>query len=202
MDIRSPGRRCSRAFPQEELASLLTGYGYQPYFVEGDDPALVHQIMAGTLDRVIADIREIQNEARTHGFQERRIWPMIVLRTPKGWTGPKEVDGLKIEGTFRAHQVPLAELATKPEHIGLLEDWMKSYRPEELFDEHGHLVPLIAALAPQGTRRMGANPHANGGLLLKDLRLPDFRDYAVDGAAPRRRPGARPRGCWACSCAT
>ena len=127
----------------------------------------------------MTDIREIQTEARTSGFQERRIWPMIVLRTPKGWTGPKEVDGLKIEGTFRAHQVPLAELATKPEHIGLLEDWMKSYRPEELFDEHGHLVPLIAALAPQGPRRMGANPHANGGLLLKDLRLPDFRDYAV-----------------------
>ena len=165
--------------PQEELASLLAGYGYQPYFVEGDDPALVHQIMAGTLDRVIEDIREIQNEARTSGFKERRIWPMIVLRTPKGWTGPKEVDGLKIEGTFRAHQVPLSELAAKPEHIGLLEDWMNSYRPEELFDEHGHLMPLIAALAPQGDRRMGANPHANGGLLLKDLRLPDFRDYAI-----------------------
>jgi xylulose-5-phosphate/fructose-6-phosphate phosphoketolase len=165
--------------PQEELASLLTGYGYQPYFVEGDDPALVHQTMAGTLDRVIEDIRAIQNEARTDGFKERRLWPMIVLRTPKGWTGPKEVDGLRIEGTFRAHQVPLAELAAKPEHIGLLEDWMKSYRPEELFDEHGHLVPLIAALAPQGPCRMGANPHANGGLLLKDLRLPDFRDYAV-----------------------
>ena len=165
--------------PQEELANLLTGYGYQPYFVEGDDPALVHQTMAGTLDRVIEDIREIQEEARTSGFKARRMWPMVVLRTPKGWTGPKEVDGLKIEGTFRAHQVPLAELATKPQHIGLLEDWMKSYRPEELFDEHGHVVPLIAALAPQGPRRMGANPHANGGLLLRDLRLPDFRDYAV-----------------------
>jgi xylulose-5-phosphate/fructose-6-phosphate phosphoketolase len=165
--------------PHEELASLLAGYGYQPYFVEGDDPALVHQLMAGTLDRVIEDIREIQNDARTSGFKERRMWPMIVLRTPKGWTGPKEVDGLKIEGTFRAHQVPLAELADKPEHIGLLEDWMNSYRPEELFDEHGHLMPLIGALAPQGDRRMGANPHANGGLLLKDLRLPDFRDYAV-----------------------
>jgi xylulose-5-phosphate/fructose-6-phosphate phosphoketolase len=165
--------------PHEELASLLAGYGYQPYFVEGDDPAVVHQLMAGTLDRVIEDIREIQNEARTSGFKERRIWPMIVLRTPKGWTGPKVVDGLKIEGTFRAHQVPLAELATKPEHIGLLEQWMKSYRPEELFDEHGHLFPLIAALAPQADRRMGANPHANGGLLLKALRLPDFRDYAI-----------------------
>jgi xylulose-5-phosphate/fructose-6-phosphate phosphoketolase len=165
--------------PHEELAGLLAGYGYQPYFVEGDDPAVVHQIMAGTLDRVIEDIREIQNEARTDGFKERRLWPMIVLRTPKGWTGPKVVDGVKIEGTFRAHQVPLAELASKPEHIGLLADWMRSYRPEEFFDEHGHLFPLIAALAPQGDRRMGANPNANGGLLLKDLRLPDFRDYAV-----------------------
>ncbi len=165
--------------PREELVSLMTGYGYQPYFVEGDDPALVHQMLAGTMDRVVSDIQAIQAEARNHGFSERRMWPMIVLRTPKGWTGPKVVDGQKIEGTFRAHQVPLAELATKPEHIGLLENWMKSYRPEELFDENGQLVPLVAALAPQGTRRMGANPHANGGLLLKDLHLPDFRDYAV-----------------------
>ena len=165
--------------PREELASLMTGYGYNPYFVEGDDPALVHQMLAGTMDRVVSDIQAIQAEARTHGFSERRMWPMIVLRTPKGWTGPKVVDGQKIEGTFRAHQVPLAELASKPEHIGLLENWMKSYRPEELFDENGQLVPLVAALAPQGTRRMGANPHANGGLLLKDLRLPDFCDYAV-----------------------
>jgi xylulose-5-phosphate/fructose-6-phosphate phosphoketolase len=165
--------------PREELASLMTGYGYQPYFVEGDEPAVVHQLLAATLDRVISDIQAIQAEARTHGFSQRPVWPMIVLRTPKGWTGPKVVDGLKIEGTFRAHQVPLAELATKPEHIVLLENWMKSYRPEELFDENGQLVPLLAELAPQGTRRMGANPHANGGLLLKDLRLPDFRDYAV-----------------------
>ena len=170
--------------PRDELASLLRGYGYQPYIVEGDDPALVHQLLASTLDHVVADIQAIQAEARTHGFSERAIWPMIVLRTPKGWTGPKVVDGLKIEGTFRAHQVPLAELATKPEHIVLLENWMKSYRPEELFDENGQLVPLIADLAPQGTRRMSANPHANGGLLLKDLRLPDFHDYAVEVPHP------------------
>ena len=170
--------------PHEELAALLKGYGYQPYFVEGDDPAQVHQTLAGTLDCVLADIRAIQEEARTQGFTERRMWPMIVLRTPKGWTGPKVVDGQQIEGTFRAHQVPLSELATKPEHIGILEKWMKSYRPEELFDEHGHLTPLIAALAPHGTRRMSANPHANGGLLLQDLRLPDFRDYAIAVSHP------------------
>jgi xylulose-5-phosphate/fructose-6-phosphate phosphoketolase len=165
--------------PHEELASLLKGYGYRPYFVEGDDPAQVHQALAGTLDCVLADIRAIQQEARTLGFTERRMWPMIVLRTPKGWTGPKVVDGQQIEGTFRAHQVPLSELATKPEHIGILERWMKSYRPEELFDQDGQLTPLIAALAPHGTRRMSANPHANGGLLLQDLRLPDFRGYAI-----------------------
>jgi xylulose-5-phosphate/fructose-6-phosphate phosphoketolase len=170
--------------PREELASLLTGYGYRPYIVEGDDPELVHQLLAATLDRVIAEIQAIQTDARTRGFRERPIWPMIVLRTPKGWTGPKVVDGLKIEGTFRAHQVPLAELATKPEHIVLLENWMKSYRPEELFDENGQLVPLIAALAPEGTRRMSANPHANGGLLLKGLHLPDFQDYAVEVPHP------------------
>ena len=170
--------------PREELASLMTGYGYQPYFVEGDDPALVHRLLAGAMDRVLAEIRAIQAEARTNGFSKRPTWPMIVLQTPKGWTGPKVVDGLKIEGTFRAHQVPLAELATNPEHIGLLENWMKSYRPEELFDENGQLVPLVASLAPQGTRRMGANPHANGGLLLKDLRLPDFCAYAVEVPHP------------------
>jgi xylulose-5-phosphate/fructose-6-phosphate phosphoketolase len=170
--------------PHEELAALLKGYGYQPFFVEGDDPAQVHQTLAGTLDCVLADIRAIQEEARTQGFTERRMWPMIVLRTPKGWTGPKVVDGQQIEGTFRAHQVPLSELATKPEHIGILEKWMKSYRPEELFDEHGHLTPLIAALAPHGTRRMSANLHANGGLLLQDLRLPDFRDYAIAVSHP------------------
>src|SRR5437868_757267 len=132
--------------PHEELASLLKGYGYQPYFVEGDDPAQVHQALAGTLDCVLADIRAIQEDARTQGFTERRMWPMIVLRTPKGWTGPKVVDGQQIEGTYRAHQVPLPGLATKPAHIGILERWMKSYRPEELFDEDEQLTPLIAAL--------------------------------------------------------
>ncbi|MEO7652241.1 MAG: phosphoketolase family protein [Bryobacteraceae bacterium] len=170
--------------PSEELTNLMEGYGYHPYFVEGSDPALVHQILAATLDRVIADIQTIQEDARTHGFSERRHWPMIVLRTPKGWTGPKIVDGQKIEGTFRSHQVPLSELASKPEHIGMLEDWMKSYRPEQLFDESGRLVPLLASLAPEGNRRMGANPHANGGMLLKDLELPDFRDYAVKVSQP------------------
>src|SRR5438270_345892 len=135
--------------------------------------------MAATLDRVVERIREIQRDDREHGFHGRRRWPMIVLRSPKGWTGPKVVDGIQIEGTFRAHQVPLSELADKPEHIRILERWMKSYRPEELFDENGKLRPEIAALAPEGDRRMGANPHANGGLLLKPLALADFRDYAV-----------------------
>ncbi len=172
--------------PQAELESLLVGYGYKPYFVEGHDPMALHPQMAGVMDTVIAEIREIQREARAKGFTGRRAWPVVVLRTPKGWTGPKYVDGVEIEGTFRAHQVPLSELATKPDHIRILEDWMKSYRPEELFDEHGKLMAEIAALAPEGDRRMGANPHANGGLLLKDLDLPNFCDYAVEVA----RPGA------------
>jgi xylulose-5-phosphate/fructose-6-phosphate phosphoketolase len=170
--------------PEKELSSLLTGYGYRPYFVEGDDPALVHRLLAGTLDTIIDEIHSIQDRARTQGFSERPIWPMIVLRTPKGWTGPKTVDGQKIEGTFRAHQVPVAEVRSNPEHLQLLETWMKSYRPEELFDAEGKLMRQIAALAPKGDRRMGANPHANGGLLLKDLRLPDFRNYAVDVPKP------------------
>jgi xylulose-5-phosphate/fructose-6-phosphate phosphoketolase len=163
----------------DELRDLMHGYGYEPHFVEGDDPAVMHQLMAATLDRVVERIREIQHDARAHGFHERPPWPMIVLRSPKGWTGPKVVDGVQIEGTFRAHQVPLSELAAKPAHVGILEQWMKSYRPEELFDERGVPHPEIVALAPQGERRMGANPHANGGLLLKPLALPDFRDYAV-----------------------
>jgi xylulose-5-phosphate/fructose-6-phosphate phosphoketolase len=167
-----------------ELVELLQGYGYAPYFVEGDDPPAMHQLMAATLDRMVARIREIQQEARVNGFRERHPWPMIVLRSPKGWTGPKVVDGQQMEGTFRAHQVPLAELATKPEHLRMLETWMKSYRPEELFDESGKLRPEIASLAPEGDRRMGANPHANGGLLLKDLILPEFRDYAVEVPKP------------------
>jgi xylulose-5-phosphate/fructose-6-phosphate phosphoketolase len=170
--------------PSVELVDLLQGFGYKPYFVEGDDPEVMHPLMAGVMDTVIAEIWAIQRDARQHGYSGRRQWPMIVLRTPKGWTGPKYVDGVEIEGTFRAHQVPLAELATKPGHIGILESWMKSYRPEELFDADGRLVAEVAALAPKGDRRMGANPHANGGLLLKDLALPDFRDYAVEVPQP------------------
>ena len=170
--------------PEEELRQLLTGYGYRPVFVTGDEPQTMHQLMAHTLDTVYADIKTIQDSARSHGFSERPAWPMIVLRTPKGWTGPKVVDGKPVEGTFRAHQVPLAEVRTNPQHLRMLEDWMKSYRPQELFDASGRLMAEIASLAPAGDRRMGANPHANGGLLLKDLELPDFRDYAVDVPKP------------------
>ena len=169
----------------EELTHLLRGYGYRPHFVEGDDPETMHQAMAETLDGIVGEIREIQSRARSDGVTRRPAWPMIVLVTPKGWTGPKIVDGLKVEGTWRAHQVPFGEL-TKPEHLRLLEVWMKSYRPEELFEADGALRAELAALAPAGNRRMGANPHANGGLLLRDLRLPEPRDYAV--AIPE--PGA------------
>ena len=165
--------------PEGELAALLEGYGYEPLFVTGYDPEAVHQQMAAALDRALAKIAEIQRAARTGGATGRPRWPMIVLRTPKGWTGPKVVDGLPVEGTFRAHQVPLAELATKPDHLAELERWMRSYRPEELFDEHGTLREELAALAPDGERRMGANPHTNGGRLLQHLEMPDFRDYAV-----------------------
>ena len=167
-----------------ELASLVTGYGHKPYFVAGDDPETMHVLMAGALDAVLAEIQTIQREAREHGFSKRPQWPMIVLRSPKGWTGPKVVDGLPAENSFRSHQVPLAELSSKPEHLKILEDWMRSYKPEELFDESGRLLPELAELAPQGERRMGANPHANGGLLLRELDLPDFRDYAVSVAKP------------------
>jgi xylulose-5-phosphate/fructose-6-phosphate phosphoketolase len=153
-------------------------------FVTGDEPQTMHQLMAHTLDTIYAEIKAIQDTTRSHGFSERPAWPMIVLRTPKGWTGPKEVDGKPVEGTFRAHQVPLAEVRTNPQHLRMLEDWMKSYRPQELFDANGRLMEEIASLAPAGDRRMGANPHANGGLLLKDLELPDFRDYAVDVPKP------------------
>ena len=163
----------------EELDQLFRGYGYKPYVVEGSDPDQVHQTLAATLDTIVAEIKEIQTTARAEGFRKRPQWPMIVFRTPKGWTGPKVVDGLPVEGTWRAHQVPLAELATKPEHLKLLEQWLKSYRPDELFDTNGSLIPELAALAPTGNRRLGANPHANGGLLLHDLKMPDFRDYAV-----------------------
>jgi xylulose-5-phosphate/fructose-6-phosphate phosphoketolase len=162
-----------------ELHDLLVGCGWKPYVVAGDDPALMHQLMASTLEKVIGEIREIQAQARINGKVQRVPWPMIVLETPKGWTGPKKVDGVQIEGTWRAHQVPLAQLAEKPEHLKMLESWMKSYHPEELFDENGSLIPELQELAPSGDRRMGANPHANGGLLLKELKLPDFHDYAV-----------------------
>ncbi len=164
--------------PQDELRKLLEGYGYTPYFVEGHDPALVHQAMAATLDTAIAEIRAIQTDARSRGFQGRPAWPMIVLRTPKGWTCPPEIDGKKCEDYWRSHQVPMSDM-DQPGHVAILEQWMKSYRPEELFDASGALRPELAALSPKGMRRMSANPHANGGLLLRDLRLPDYRDYAV-----------------------
>jgi xylulose-5-phosphate/fructose-6-phosphate phosphoketolase len=170
--------------PAEELRSLMEGYGHRPYFVEGDDPAAVHQQLAATMDAVIDEIHAIWHAAREGGATERPRWPMIVLRTPKGWTGPKEVDGVQVEGTWRAHQVPMGEVRTNAGHRALLEDWMRSYRPEELFDAHGTLIPELADLAPRGERRMSANPHANGGLLLRDLGMPDFRDYAVDVPAP------------------
>jgi xylulose-5-phosphate/fructose-6-phosphate phosphoketolase len=169
---------------EEELTSLLIGYGYNPYFVAGDEPEAMHQLMAATLDTVLAEIQAIQQNAREHGFTRRPQWPLIVLETPKGWTGPKIVDGKPIEGTFRSHQVPLSELASKPDHLRMLEDWMKSYKPEELFDEKGRLRSELAELAPKDERRMGANPHANGGLLLKDLKLPDYREYALKVPKP------------------
>ena len=164
---------------RDELEQLLRGYGYRPYFVEGHEPALMHEAMAAALDTAILQIRKIQQDARERGSSERAHWPMIVLKSPKGWTGPKLVDGKQIEGTFRAHQVPLSDPAAHPEHLKLLEDWLRSYRPEELFDERGRLKSELAELAPEGSRRMGANPHANGGLLLRDLKLPDFRSYAA-----------------------
>ncbi len=200
--------------PHDELHALFVGYGYEPHFVEGDEPAAMHQLMAATLDKVLAKIAAIQQRARVEqlspgrsedscspprgadavlrgrgltceGESTRPRWPMIVLRSPKGWTGPKTVDGVATEGSWRSHQVPLSELSTKPDHLRLLEEWLRSYRPDELFDETGALRPELRALAPNGLRRMGSNPHANGGLLLKDLRLPDFRVYAV----PVTRPG-------------
>src|SRR5437016_12243632 len=167
----------------DELRDLFTGYGYKPYFVEGDDPEVMHPLMAATLDKAFDDIAAIQKDARTNGFSARPTWPMIILRTPKGWTGPKEVDGQKTEGSWRSHQVPIEEISS-PDHLKLLENWMRSYKPEELFDATGKLIAELADLAPQETRRMGASPHANGGLLLKDLRMPDFREYAVDVSKP------------------
>jgi len=170
--------------PREELVSLLRGYGYAPIFVEGEDPEPMHQKMAAALDEAFAAIKAIQQDARNDGAVERPIWPMIVLRSPKGWTGPKTVDGKKAEGFWRSHQVPFT--MEKPEHLGLLEEWLRSYRPEELFDEAGRLQPDIAAMAPVGEKRMSANPHANGGVLKRPLRLPDFTQYAVEV----KRPGA------------
>jgi xylulose-5-phosphate/fructose-6-phosphate phosphoketolase len=169
--------------PRDELEALFRGYGYTPYFVEGDDPTKMHQLMAATLDVIVADIQRIQRDARTNGFSGRPRWPMIILRSPKGWTGPKVVDGNPTEGTFRSHQVPMGEMS-HPGHLKLLENWMKSYCPDELFDEAGKLRSELAELAPQGQRRMSANPHANGGHLLRDLHLPDFGDYAVKVATP------------------
>jgi len=172
--------------PRQELEQLMRGYGWEPHFVEGDDPPTMHRLMAQTLDQVIARIREIQDDARHRGQVQRPVWPMIVLITPKGWTGPKIVDGLAVEGTFRSHQVPLSDPAKNPQHLKLLEDWLKSYRAQEMFDQDGKFKAELQDLAPQGQRRMGANPHANGGLFLRDLRLPEFRQYAV--AVPQ--PGA------------
>ena len=168
---------------REELESLFVGYGYKPYLVEGSEPEAMHQLMAKTLDTCIAEIKQIQQQARARGFSGRPRWPMIILRTLKGWTGPKEVDGEKTEGYWRSHQVPMGDMA-KPGHIKILEGWMKSYKPQELFDTNGKLKPELAELAPKGTRRMGANPRANGGLLLKPLQMPDFRDYAVEIPKP------------------
>ena len=174
--------------PKEELEQLFRGYGYNPYFVEGDVPEMVHEALATTLDIVINEIRQIQKEARTNGFTKRPPWPMIIFRTPKGWTCPAVIDGIQVEGTWRSHQVPLAELATKPDHVKILEDWMKSYKPEELFDENGKLNPELSELAPLGAKRMGANPATNGGILLHDLKMPDFKKHSVEVYQPGRTP--------------
>jgi xylulose-5-phosphate/fructose-6-phosphate phosphoketolase len=170
--------------PEEDLDALLRGYGWSPRVVAGDDPQRVHRAMAETLERCVLDIRAIQTEARAHGVRGLPRWPMIVLRTPKGWTGPKEVDGHRTEGFWRSHQVPVADVRESPAHLALLEQWLRSYRPEELFDAEGRPVPSLKAFAPKGTRRMSASPHANGGLLRRALRLPGFRDYAVPVASP------------------
>jgi xylulose-5-phosphate/fructose-6-phosphate phosphoketolase len=171
--------------PHEELEQLFRGYGYEPYFVEGSDPPSMHQAMAATLEHCVREIRRIQQEARKSGSDAKRPkWPVVILRSPKGWSGPKEVDGHKVEGFWRAHQVPMAEMHENPAHLALLEEWLRSYRPQELFDENGRLLAELRELAPKGERRMGANPHANGGMLRKALRLPDFRDYAVTVEKP------------------
>ncbi len=163
---------------RDELDHLFRGYGYSPYFVEGHDPSKMHQLMAATLDTVMQDIQRIKTAARKEGTPKRPLWPMIVLRTPKGWTCPPQIDGKRTEDYWRSHQVPMGDM-DKPAHIKILEQWMKSYKPEELFDKSGRFKPELAELAPKGDRRMSANPHANGGLLLQDLRLPDFRDMPL-----------------------
>src|SRR5207245_2919502 len=178
--------------PEDELRQLLEGYGYTPYVIAGDDPMDMHQRMAALLELVLDQIDEIQAKTRQPGKPVRPRWPMIVLRTPKGWTGPKEVDGVPVEGTWRSHQVPVDNMS-KPEHLRILEQWRRSYHPQELFDADGGCVPQLAALAPQGQRRMSANPHANGGELLQELRLPDLRDYAVQVEQPRTRFDAAPQ---------
>ena len=169
--------------PESELVSLFEGYGYRPLLVtggfDGESAEHVHQRFAAVLDEALDEIAAIQRRAREGGNHERPRWPMIVLRTPKGWTGPREVDGQQVEDSWRSHQVPMTDVRENPDHLRVLEDWLRSYRPEELFDPRGVLVPELAELPPQGERRMSANPHANGGLLLRDLVLPDFRDYAV-----------------------
>ena len=170
--------------PHDEVEALFTGYGYKVYFVEGEDPAQMHQAMAATLDKCLTEIAAIQADVRANGFHVRPMWPMIVLRSPKGWTGPKELDGKKLEGSWRSHQVPLDKVRERPDELKMLETWMRGYRPEELFDDNGKFLPELAALAPTGERRMGANPHANGGALLRDLVLPDFRTYAVTVEEP------------------
>jgi len=182
--------------PPEELGSLLRGYGWMPYFVEGDDPEKMHQAMAGTLERCVREIRHVQEEARRRGETGRPLWPMIVLRSPKGWTGPAEVDGHKVEGFWRSHQVPMADVLENRAHLRRLEEWLRSYGPEELFDESGRLVPQLKALAATGARRMSANPHANGGLVRRPLRMPDFRTHAVAVEKPAqvRAEGTRPLG--------
>jgi xylulose-5-phosphate/fructose-6-phosphate phosphoketolase len=168
----------------EELEQFLRGCGWTPYFVEGDEPAKMHELMAATIDKAIDDIHRFHEDARSRNDATRPRWPVIVLKSPKGWTGPKVVDGLQIEGTFRSHQVPLLVDPQHPDHVKLLEDWMKSYKPEELFDEKGKLIAELAELAPEGICRMGANPHANGGILLHDLRMPNFHDHAVTVTSP------------------
>ena len=187
--------------PHDELEALFRGYGHAPIFVEGDDPKTMHRAMAAALDDAFRQIRSIQAQARNEGFRRRPQWPMIVLRSPKGWTGPDVVDGKQISGTFRSHQVPVAQLATNAGHLAELEKWMRSYRPQELFDDQGRLKPEIAALSPKGDRRMGSNPHANGGLLLRELELPDFRSHALEVTAPGSLK-AESTAVQAASCAT